>query len=206
LACCAHRALSPPLAPPIRILSIHPTRILRGITTYQVRSLTCSPFSIAFSSLSSICTANPDFPLQWNPLRLEIGNVELFEYCKYNHVPLSPGFPSLTNTVQCTALQSLAIFPHDPRELSNALIQMTIRSQAKSATAALLSLLAFASIHRHNVHSQAVELKLAALKAMSAITGSHVGTEEATHHVIAGMLLLSFEVSRPMSKTLVRHC
>jgi hypothetical protein len=112
---------------------------------------------------------------------------------------------SLTSPVQCTASQSLAIFPYDPKDLGNAIIQMTLSSHTKSARAALLSLLAFASIHRHNVHSQAVELKLSALKALSAITGSHVGTEEAIHHVIAGMLLLSFEVSKPLVRTLVCH-
>lgn len=82
---------------------------------------------------------------------------------------------------------------------------MTLTSNTKSAGAALQALLAFASIHRHNVHSQAVELKLSALKLLNAITGSHVGIEEAIHHVIAGMLLLSFEVSKSLAQALIGH-
>ncbi|KAH6638609.1 fungal-specific transcription factor domain-containing protein [Truncatella angustata] len=114
-------------------------------------------------------------PLEWNPLHLKVGDAELFQY------------------FQCTASQSLAIFPHDSRDLGNVLVRIALTSNTKSGRAVLQSLLAFASIHRHNVHSQAVELKLSALKALACITGSHVGTEEAIQHVAAGMLLCSFE-------------
>ncbi|KAI1470390.1 fungal-specific transcription factor domain-containing protein [Daldinia caldariorum] len=115
-------------------------------------------------------------PLVWNPIKLEVGDTSLFDYFRYS------------------ASQSLAVFGHDPIDLGNALIRISLASETTSAVAALQSLLALSSLHRHDVHSQAVELKISALKSLSAAAGSHFGTTEAAQHVAAGMLLCSFEV------------
>lgn len=106
------------------------------------------------------------------------------------------------NQVQHTASKSLAIFGHDPRELGVALIRIALANCGtyitNSATAVIKSLLAFSALHGQNVHAQAVELKISALGALTAATGSDIGTTEAIQHVAAGMLLCSFE-ARPSS-------
>ncbi|KAF2489314.1 hypothetical protein BU16DRAFT_531638 [Lophium mytilinum] len=115
-------------------------------------------------------------PMVWNPSTLQVGNKDLFQY------------------FQCAASQSLTVFGHNPTNLGNAIIRIALASNTTSATAVLQSLLAFSSLHRHNVQSQATELKISALKALAAASGDHVGTKEAIQHVAAGMLLCSFEI------------
>ncbi|KAI1771736.1 fungal-specific transcription factor domain-containing protein [Hypoxylon cercidicola] len=116
-------------------------------------------------------------PLAWNPLQSEFGDQDLFQY------------------FQSTASQSLAIFPHDPANLGSVLVRIALtNSDTNSANAVQRALLALASIHRHNVYSQAVELKISALKALAAASKDDIGTEEAIQHVAAGMLLCSFEI------------
>lgn len=78
--------------------------------------------------------------------------------------------------------------------LGNLLVRMALTSDTASSRAVLQSLLALSSLHRHDVHSQAVELKISAIKSLAAVTGSHIDTAEAMQHVAAGMLLCSFEV------------
>ncbi|KAI0844099.1 fungal-specific transcription factor domain-containing protein [Daldinia vernicosa] len=115
-------------------------------------------------------------PLTWNPLKLDVGDTSLLQYFQY------------------TASRSLAIFGHDPIDLGNLLIRIALASDTTSALAVLQSLLALSSLHRHDVHSQAVELKISALKSLSAAAGNQLGTTEAVQHVAAGMLLCSFEI------------
>ncbi|KAI8965609.1 fungal-specific transcription factor domain-containing protein [Daldinia sp. FL1419] len=115
-------------------------------------------------------------PLSWNPLRLKFSDPSLFEY------------------FQSTASQSLPILGHDPVGLGNTIIRIALGADTTSATAALQSLLAFSSLHRHDVHSQAVEFKISAIKSLSAAAKGQLSLTEAIQHVVAGMLLCSFEV------------
>jgi hypothetical protein len=62
------------------------------------------------------------------------------------------------------------------------------------STAVLQSLLAFSALHRYNIHNQAVELKIAAIKTLRSASGCNMSTTEATQHIAAGMLLCSFEI------------
>ena len=72
---------------------------------------------------------------------------------------------------------------------------MSLSNDTLSATALLRSLLAFSSLHRHGLQSQACELKISALGALAAASESEeLDTEGAVQHVAAGMLLYSFEV------------
>ncbi|KXX75786.1 hypothetical protein MMYC01_207443 [Madurella mycetomatis] len=119
-----------------------------------------------------------DIPLAWDPRKLEVGHRDLFEY------------------FQRTASRSLATFGYDPTELGNVLTKLALASNKPSATAVLQSLLAFSALHRHDVYSQAVELKISAIKALTSVSGSDIGTAEAIQHVAAGMLLCSFEIHR----------
>lgn len=100
----------------------------------------------------------------------------------------------LTDVVQHTASRALAIFGHDPAELGNVLIRIALASNTTSAIAVRKSLLAFSALHRHGLHKQAVEDKISAIKALSTIVGTNMGTLEAIQHVAAGMLLCSIEV------------
>ncbi|KAK4233439.1 fungal-specific transcription factor domain-containing protein [Achaetomium macrosporum] len=117
-----------------------------------------------------------ELPLAWNPVNLEVGHRDLFQY------------------FQRTASRSLATFGRDPTELGNTLIRIALASNTASATAVLQSLLALSALHRHDVSSQAVELKISALKALADASGTHIGTTDAIQHVAAGMLLCSFEI------------
>ncbi|KAI5854500.1 hypothetical protein GGS23DRAFT_590628 [Durotheca rogersii] len=115
-------------------------------------------------------------PVCWSPFKLQVGNKDLFQYFQY------------------AASHSLATFGYDPHSLGNVLTRIALASNTPSATAVLHSLLALASLHRHGVQAQAVELKISALKALSSVSADQIGTMEAIQHVAAGMLLCSFEI------------
>ncbi|KAI2618208.1 fungal-specific transcription factor domain-containing protein [Hypoxylon sp. NC1633] len=112
----------------------------------------------------------------WNPFTLDVGDKDLFQY------------------FQCTASQSLTTFGHDPTNLGNILIRIALGGNTPSAAAVLQSLLALSSLHRYGVQTQAVELKISALRALAAASESDISAKEAIQHVAAGMLLCSFEI------------
>ncbi|XXH02444.1 hypothetical protein Hte_008819 [Hypoxylon texense] len=95
---------------------------------------------------------------------------------------------------QFTASQSLTTFGHDPTKVGNILLRVALTSETPSAIAVLKSLLALSSLHRYGVQTQAIELKISALKALATASESSLGTKEAIQHVAAGMLLCSFEI------------
>lgn len=74
------------------------------------------------------------------------------------------------------------------------LIRMALVNNAPSTTAVLRSLLALSSLHRSGLQSQAAELKIAALNALSVASNREISAMETIQHVAAGMLLCSFEV------------
>ncbi|OIW26875.1 hypothetical protein CONLIGDRAFT_620932 [Coniochaeta ligniaria NRRL 30616] len=117
-----------------------------------------------------------EVPLPWNPTSLEVSHQELFRYFRH------------------TASKALVTFGHDPTELGSILARIALSSKTVLSTAVLQALLAFSSLHRHGVHPQAVELKIAAIKTLSSASVSHMNATEATQHVAAGMLLSSFEI------------
>ena len=121
-----------------------------------------------------------DLPMSWSPAVQDTGEQELLQH------------------FQVSASKALAIMGHTPSELGDSLIRIALASNTASAGALLKSLLAFSSIHRHDIHSQAVELKMSAIKALGIASGSsHLGKREAIQHVATGMLLCSFEVGPP---------
>ncbi|KAK0619547.1 hypothetical protein B0T14DRAFT_431160 [Immersiella caudata] len=114
--------------------------------------------------------------MSWSPAVQDTGDQELLQH------------------FQVSASKALAIMGHTPSELGDSLIRIALAGNTASAGALLKSLLAFSSIHRHDIHSQAVELKMAAIKALGAASGSStIGKREAIQHVAAGMLLCCFE-------------
>ncbi|RYC64325.1 hypothetical protein CHU98_g1869 [Xylaria longipes] len=118
-------------------------------------------------------------PLDWNPHKLQVKDKDLLEYFKRS------------------ASQALATFGHDPTDLGDVLIRVSLSSNTHSAVAALKALLAFSSVHRNGVQSQAGALKVSSLKALAAAAGRvDLSSMEAVQHVAAGMLLYSFEVQR----------
>ncbi|ROV97201.1 hypothetical protein VPNG_08835 [Cytospora leucostoma] len=100
--------------------------------------------------------------------------------------------------IQCAASQSLATFGHDPAELGNCLLRVTLTTNTPSAAAVLSSLLALSSLHRYGIHSHALDLKIKSIKALRAASkNGNIGTKEVIQHAAAGMLLCSFEVHQP---------
>jgi hypothetical protein len=80
--------------------------------------------------------------------------------------------------------------------MGNMLMRIAFTNSTPSALAVLRSLLALSSLHRYGVQEQALEFKLASLKALAESAAAEVsGTREVIQHVAAGMMLLSFEVS-----------
>ncbi|KAI1819499.1 fungal-specific transcription factor domain-containing protein [Xylaria intraflava] len=117
-------------------------------------------------------------PLPWNPQKLKVGDKDLLDYFKH------------------VAARALPTFGQDPTDLRNALLRMSLSSDTHSATAVLRSLLAFSSLHRHGMQSQALELKVAALEALGASESTNLDTAKLVHHIAALMLLYSFEVQQ----------
>ncbi|KAI1432412.1 hypothetical protein GGR50DRAFT_706673 [Xylaria sp. CBS 124048] len=122
-----------------------------------------------------------NIPLPWNPQKLQVGDQDLLEYFRH------------------AASRALATFGQDPIDLGNVLLRMSLSSDTQSATAVLRSLLAFSSLHRHGMQSQALELKISALEALRASESTTLDTLRVVHHVAAGMLLYSFEVQQSSS-------
>lgn len=101
--------------------------------------------------------------------------------------------------VKNVASRSLTTFGYAPTELGDALIRIALSGHTTSATAVFNAIIAFSAIHRNDVNVQAGELKIAAIKALTAASGGEIGTTEAIQHIAAGMLLLSYEVTSALS-------
>ena len=80
-------------------------------------------------------------------------------------------------------------------------MRIALSSNTSSSAAVLKSLLAFASLHRYGLQSQAFELKISSIKALAAASGSNAGDVEVIQHVATGMLLCSFEVGIHLDAT-----
>lgn len=78
--------------------------------------------------------------------------------------------------------------------MGNILIRMALVNNSPSTAAVLRSLLALSSLHRSGLQSQAAELKIAALNALSVASNREISAMETIQHVAAGMLLCSYEV------------
>lgn len=103
--------------------------------------------------------------------------------------------------VQHHASQSLTSFGGKPTDLGQIILRVTLARNTNSATSVFKALLAFSSLHRYGAHSQAFELKLSSLRALATASNpeTEIGAIEVVQHIVAGMLLCSFEVSRPQS-------
>ena len=97
--------------------------------------------------------------------------------------------------VCCVASKSLATFGHYTTALANILVRIALQEETATAAAVLQALLAFSSLHRYGLQSQALELKTAALGSLAkASTAPSLGAEATLQHTATGMLLCSFEV------------
>ncbi|CAI7572340.1 unnamed protein product [Penicillium palitans] len=115
-------------------------------------------------------------PMPFNPFKFDVTETYLFQY------------------FQSIASCSLTTFGHDPINVGDMLIRMALVNNAPSTTAVLRSLLALSSLHRSGLQSQAAELKIAALNALSVASNREISAMETIQHVAAGMLLCSFEI------------
>ncbi|KAL9082952.1 MAG: hypothetical protein Q9165_008715 [Trypethelium subeluteriae] len=79
--------------------------------------------------------------------------------------------------------------------LGNDLVRIALQGETAAATAVLHALLAFASLHRYGLQSQALELKVAALGSLTKGSAApSLGAQATIQHAAAGMLLCSFEI------------
>ncbi|KAK6860786.1 hypothetical protein PG995_004422 [Apiospora arundinis] len=124
-------------------------------------------------------------PSTWNARILENAEQDLIEY------------------FQSVASRSLSTFGQDPVKLGQILLRIAFAGDdnTSSRLAAQQSLLAFSSAHRHNVHSRGTEYKIAAIKALSDLSGREIGITEAVQHVAAGMLLCAYEMQHSTCTT-----
>ena len=108
---------------------------------------------------------------------------------------------SCTPRVVCSvASASLATFGQDTTQLGKTLLRISLEGKTASAAALFQALIAFSSLHRYGLQSQAVEAKIAALGSLA--QGSFepsFGAIEAIQHIGTGMLLCSFEVHQASS-------
>ncbi|KAE8373968.1 fungal-specific transcription factor domain-containing protein [Aspergillus bertholletiae] len=117
-----------------------------------------------------------DVPAAWNPYKLEALDQDLLEYfCR-------------------VASASLPTFGHDTTALGNILVRITLQGETDAAAAVLQALLAFSSLHRYGLQSQALELKIAALGSLAKGSAAPNLCAKATmQHTATGMMLCSFE-------------
>jgi hypothetical protein len=101
-----------------------------------------------------------------------------------------------TPPVVCTvASASLATFGHDATALGSILVRIALEGETASAAALLKALLAFSSLHRSGLQTQAIELKIAALGSLAEGSAApSLSAKETIQHAATGMLLCSFEV------------
>lgn len=98
--------------------------------------------------------------------------------------------------VDGVAFSSLATFNQDPAGIRSLLIRLALWGNMSSTTALIHAMLAVSSLHRHGLQSQAVQLKIRALRSLGASIGNNLDPREAAQHIATGLLLCSFEVTK----------
>lgn len=92
----------------------------------------------------------------------------------------------------------LATFGQHTTTLGNILVRIALQGETPSAAAVLQALLAFSSLHRYGLQSQAVELKNAALGSLSkGLAAPSLDAKATIQHIATGMLLCSSEIYQP---------
>ncbi|GKT90206.1 hypothetical protein Ct61P_08056 [Colletotrichum tofieldiae] len=115
-------------------------------------------------------------PIFWNPSKLEALDRDLLEYfC-------------------CVASTSLATFGCDTTALADTLVRIALQGETATAAAVFQALLAFSSLHRYGLQSQALELKIDALGSLAKGSAAPSLGASVMEHTATGMLLCSFEV------------
>ncbi|KAM0514715.1 hypothetical protein ACHAP0_001744 [Verticillium nonalfalfae] len=95
---------------------------------------------------------------------------------------------------------SLATFGCNNTALGCALVRVALQGQTITAAPVLQALMAFSSLHRYGLQSQALELKVAALGSLAKEPGApSLGVEATLQHAATGMLLCSFEIHQSSS-------
>ncbi|KAB8235393.1 uncharacterized protein BDW43DRAFT_318323 [Aspergillus alliaceus] len=82
-----------------------------------------------------------------------------------------------------------------PIPFSSTQLQATEKYLLQYATAELQTLLALSSLQCDGLQSQAPELKISALRALTTTSNGNIGATQAAQHDATGMLLCSFEVN-----------
>jgi len=91
----------------------------------------------------------------------------------------------------------VATFGLHVTEIRNILLQMALSDGSPTTKAVMQSMLAVSSLHRFGPRSQAINLKVSALRTLAESLVTGIDTKGAFQHIAAGMLLCTFEVTTP---------
>lgn len=161
--------------------------------------------------LSRQATAEPplfhpteqSMPKIWRQPSTNQKHGELLYYCKL--IPRPPRgrvhHRLIVPAVHDTAYLSLLSFSSSNSQLRNLLMPMAlVEHDTVSGRAFVYAILAFSCLHRSGLHQQTMQLKIAALRALSESAKEAApmqGTIRSVHHVAACMLLCAFETMLP---------
>lgn len=105
----------------------------------------------------------------------------------------------LVHYFQHFAHLSLVTFGQRRCDIRDILLRMAMAQDAVSGLACFYAVLAFASLHRHGINEQALQLKVQAIQSLSAsVAGEPLASAQAAQHVAASMLLGAFEILNPL--------
>jgi hypothetical protein len=96
--------------------------------------------------------------------------------------------------VEASVSQTLTTIESDRMPVCRLVLQIALSDRTPPAKAVLRSILALSSLYRNGNQTHAAQLKLSALQSLMASTETGIGSTESVQHVVAAMLLCSFEV------------
>jgi hypothetical protein len=96
--------------------------------------------------------------------------------------------------VQFRASRSLGVFDVDRQDFHGLLLRLALSDGSEGSKSVLHSVLAFSSIHRFGLQSEAARLKGKALMALATSLRHGINTNVAMQHIAAQMILCYFEV------------
>lgn len=107
--------------------------------------------------------------------------------------------------VEGVASRALPAFGIKPTELGQALIRIALLDDSRTSRALMKLMLSFASVHKHGLHAQMMNLKIDALHDLSKGSSLDLGPVAAIQHLAAGMLLCCIEVRTSCLWLLMHH-
>jgi hypothetical protein len=141
--------------------------------------------------------------LSWTPTRLNATQHRSLEYCE-NENPRISTSARLSNfdiVVHMIASKAISCDGYK-KNLVGIVARIANSDDSISSKAVLLSTLAVSSLFRYGLNNETIKLQGAAIHTLKVSSECQVHGQEPVKHLIAGMLLCSFEVNTPVWKIL----